>query len=58
MNSGDIEGALKSYARSVEINRTASGLFNLGVTHYHLSKLFTLTFLETNCLSRAVRQGN
>jgi tetratricopeptide (TPR) repeat protein len=35
--SGDVEGALSNYSRSVEINRTASGLFNLGVTHYHLS---------------------
>lgn len=25
------------YKRSVEIKRTASALFNLGVTHYHLS---------------------
>ena len=25
------------YKRSVEMKRTASGLFNLGVTHYHLS---------------------
>ncbi|PVG03146.1 TPR-like protein [Serendipita vermifera] len=38
LEEGDIEGALKSYARSVEINRTASGLFNLGVTHYHLKQ--------------------
>src|SRR5450631_2335540 len=34
---GDVEAALSKYSRSVEINRTASGLFNLGVTHYHLS---------------------
>jgi hypothetical protein len=38
--SGDVEGALGKYSRSVEINRTASGLFNLGVTHYHLSMQF------------------
>lgn len=25
------------YQRSVDIKRTASSLFNLGVTHYHLS---------------------
>lgn len=37
---GDVEGALSNYSRSVEIHRTASGLFNLGVTHYHLSRSF------------------
>lgn len=26
------------YKRSVNIKRTASSLFNLGVTHYHLSE--------------------
>lgn len=36
--AGDVEGALKKYARSVEVHSTASGLFNLGVTHYHLSE--------------------
>jgi len=35
LEEGDIEGAKKLYQRSVEIKRTASALFNLGVTHYH-----------------------
>ena len=30
------------YKRSVEMKRSASGLFNLGVTHYHLSAFFYL----------------
>ena len=30
------------YKRSVEMKRSASGLFNLGVTHYHLSAFFCL----------------
>lgn len=38
LEEGDIQGALAKYQRSVEINRTASGLFNLGVTHYHLKQ--------------------
>ena len=32
-----MEGAKKLYQRSVDIKRNASSLFNLGVTHYHLS---------------------
>lgn len=38
LEEGDVEGALSNYSRSVEIHRTASGLFNLGVTHYHLKQ--------------------
>lgn len=34
---GDAEAALALYQRSVNIKRTASSLFNLGVAHYHLS---------------------
>ena len=44
---GDAEAALALYQRSVNIKRTASSLFNLGVAHYHLS---TLTFF---CISAA-----
>jgi len=50
--SGDVDGALSHYSRSVRINRTASGLFNLGVTHYHLSmhtlKLLPLFILKSH----------
>jgi exonuclease VII small subunit len=37
LEEGDVEAARTLYQRSVEIKRTASSLFNLGVTHYHLS---------------------
>lgn len=37
LEEGDVEAARSFYERSVEIKRTASSLFNLGVTHYHLS---------------------
>ncbi|KAF8517987.1 TPR-like protein [Hysterangium stoloniferum] len=36
LEEGDVEAARTLYQRSVEIKRTASSLFNLGVTHYHL----------------------
>ena len=36
LEEGDIEAAKGLYKRSVEIKKTASSLFNLGVTHYHL----------------------
>lgn len=38
LEEGDIEAAKALYKRSVEIKKTASSLFNLGVTHYHLSE--------------------
>jgi len=38
LEEGDIQGAKELYKRSVEIKRTASSLFNLGVTHYHLKE--------------------
>ena len=38
LEEGDVEGAKEMYKRSVEIKRDAGSLFNLGVTHYHLSK--------------------
>lgn len=38
LEEGDVHAAKALYARSVEIKRNASSLFNLGVTHYHLSK--------------------
>ena len=40
LEEGDVEGAKKLYQRSVDIKRNASSLFNLGVTHYHLSSYF------------------
>ncbi|KAF9786486.1 hypothetical protein BJ322DRAFT_1108332 [Thelephora terrestris] len=38
LEEGDIEAARALYKRSVEIKKTASSLFNLGVTHYHLKE--------------------
>lgn len=38
LEEGDIEAAKALYKRSVEIKKTPSSLFNLGVTHYHLSQ--------------------
>ncbi|KAI0705128.1 hypothetical protein BC835DRAFT_1314444 [Cytidiella melzeri] len=38
LEEGDVEAAKEFYQRSVEIKRTASSLFNLGVTHYHLKQ--------------------
>ncbi|KAL7283949.1 hypothetical protein ACG7TL_001221 [Trametes sanguinea] len=38
LEEGDVEAAKALYKRSVEIKRTASALFNLGVTHYHLKE--------------------
>jgi len=38
LEEGDIEAAKALYKRSVEIKKTASSLFNLGVTHYHLKE--------------------
>ena len=37
LEEGDVQAAKALYKRSVEIKRNASSLFNLGVTHYHLS---------------------
>ncbi|KAI5989322.1 TPR-like protein [Pisolithus albus] len=37
LEENDLQGAKELYRRSVEIKRNASSLFNLGVTHYHLS---------------------
>lgn len=37
LEEGDIPAAKTLYQRSAEIKRNASSLFNLGVTHYHLS---------------------
>ncbi|KAJ3972212.1 TPR-like protein [Lentinula raphanica] len=36
LEEGDVEGAKRLYARSADINRNASSLYNLGVTYYHL----------------------
>ncbi|KAF4610540.1 hypothetical protein D9613_006726 [Agrocybe pediades] len=38
LEEGDVEGAKELYKRSCEIKRTASSLFNLGVTYYHLKE--------------------
>lgn len=38
LEEGDVEGAKTLYQRSVDIKRDAGSLFNLGVTHYHLSE--------------------
>ncbi|TFL01892.1 hypothetical protein BDV98DRAFT_43624 [Pterulicium gracile] len=38
LEDGEVEAARSLYQRSVEIKRTASSLFNLGVTHYHLKE--------------------
>jgi len=38
LEEGDIEAAKALYKRSVEIKKTPSSLFNLGVTHYHLKE--------------------
>lgn len=37
LEDGDVLGAKELYKRSCEIHRNASSLFNLGVTHFHLS---------------------
>lgn len=39
LEEGDVQAAKSLYQRSAEIKRNASSLFNLGVTHYHLSML-------------------
>ncbi|PCH44791.1 TPR-like protein [Wolfiporia cocos MD-104 SS10] len=38
LEEGDVQAAKALYQRSVDIKRTASSLFNLGVTHYHLKE--------------------
>ncbi|KAF9526139.1 hypothetical protein CPB83DRAFT_770842 [Crepidotus variabilis] len=38
LEEGDLQGAKSLYQRSNEIKRSASSLFNLGVTHYHLKE--------------------
>ncbi|KAI0080212.1 TPR-like protein [Panus rudis PR-1116 ss-1] len=38
LEEGDVQAAKALYQRSVEIKKTASSLFNLGVTHYHLKE--------------------
>ena len=54
LEEGDIEAAKVLYKRSVEINKTASSLFNLGVTHYHLSECDYMPILAFNRLYRGV----
>ncbi|RDB23820.1 hypothetical protein Hypma_009017 [Hypsizygus marmoreus] len=38
LEEGDVQAAKALYKRSTEIKRSASSLFNLGVTHYHLKE--------------------
>jgi len=38
LEEGDVKAAKDLYKRSVDIKRSASSLFNLGVTHYHLKE--------------------
>ncbi|OBZ78276.1 hypothetical protein A0H81_02672 [Grifola frondosa] len=38
LEEGDVQAAKALYKRSVDVKRTASALFNLGVTHYHLKE--------------------
>jgi hypothetical protein len=45
LEEGDVEGAKKLYQRSVDIKRNASCLFNLCVTHYHLSSYSKLELI-------------
>ena len=40
LEEGDVQAAKSLYQRSTEIKRSASSLFNLGVTHYHLSECY------------------
>jgi hypothetical protein len=42
LEEGDVQAAKALYKRSVEIRRNASSLFNLGVTHYHLSAFLNM----------------
>jgi hypothetical protein len=39
LEEGDVEAAKRLYKRSTEIKKYPGSLFNLGVTHYHLSEL-------------------
>ena len=57
LEEGDVKGALELYKRSVEIKRNAGSLFNLGVTHYHLSKS-SPKFLSLMCAPSRVSQRN
>jgi hypothetical protein len=57
LEEGDVEGAKILYQRSVDIKRNASSLFNLGVTHYHLSSYsfrIRLSLFETQPTGRGV----
>ena len=63
LEEGDVNTAKDLYQRSVEIKRSPSALFNLGVTHYHLSKRFIMragtspsNFLQRN-LTRQLLPG-
>ncbi|KAK7687973.1 hypothetical protein QCA50_009192 [Cerrena zonata] len=38
LEEGDVQAAKALYQRSVDVKKTASSLFNLGVTHYHLKE--------------------
>ncbi|KAI0084497.1 hypothetical protein BDY19DRAFT_971462 [Irpex rosettiformis] len=49
LEEGDVNAAKELYQRSVDIKRTASSLFNLGVTHYHLSTAVSPQLLPGTC---------
>lgn len=52
LEEGDVQAAKTLYKRSVEIKRNASSLFNLGVTHYHLSMFMHKLLVKLHWLIR------
>lgn len=57
LEEGDVHAAKSLYQRSTEIKKSASSLFNLGVTHYHLSKLHRWhdeNARDARCLTRCM----
>ncbi|KAI0788800.1 hypothetical protein C8Q75DRAFT_767991 [Abortiporus biennis] len=51
LEEGDVKAAKELYQRSVNIKRTASSLFNLGVTHYHLKEFDDAIAIWKECIS-------
>ena len=60
LEQGDVQSAKALYQRSVDIKRNASSLFNLGVTHYHLSGYWNLyvPFCICDAINRGIRRSN
>jgi hypothetical protein len=50
LEEGDFDAAKSLYKRCVEIKRNATSLFNLGVTHYHLSMYIDLSTIRGVCI--------